>query len=815
MADRLRVPDLWQQTAIQGLQAGDDVVVDAPTGAGKTFIFEYFIEHGFDGKAVYTVPTRALANDKQREWEERGWNVGLLTGDLAYQTDASVVVATLETQMRSIFSGHGPDLLVIDEYQLMDDDTRGIHYEQVIAMAPATTRLLLLSGSVENPGEIRDWLHRTGRTVRLVQCAKRPVPLEAIQPDAISTAAPRGVRGFWPTLVAKALKADLGPILLFAPRRSVAERLARQLAAALPDDQPLDLTPEQSKLARGVLSRMLRSRVAFHHSGLSYPQRAGLVEPLAKAGQLRVIVATTGLAAGINFSVRTVCVTDAEYQVGPDYRRLRPDEILQMFGRAGRRGIDTVGYALQIPGKPSLLEARARRLRGNSAVDWASCLHFLNTSVVMGENPVRALEKIFGNLYRGNRPVGRPASAYHPSDNSGETLRSGVRVSEVAEMLNPEGTWERQGRRQRVRLGECLAWTGKHWVPAVEWPETLRAFPHGSLCRLGTGSGVRYGRMVTVAAFPVESGHSKVTLAKWFYRGIREMGAKGGTPSRLGRSVSLERLERDGLPLLGRITGGAEVVDWTEKGGRIQVRLDYRNCPVLARRDQSGRYLLGAPVRKVEVDNSLDIGAALGLPAASEVEEGGTGIVGDWLELGLIDSRLHPTRRGILASFFHHAEGLAIAAGLEDNSFAIEDLLFDLANLRAGHRFEEVEGGSTRLGDVCRIACNWKTVPGYLRRGLPVEYGNGAGEVLRAILANPQARSEFLSQRIREGDIERLLLEWRALLRQVVHAPDLDWERWRDLKAAVYETVGLAGGKTGRVELPRLTLAQRQKYRPQ
>lgn len=817
LTDRLRVPDLWQRTAIQALESGEDVVVDAPTGAGKTFIFEYLIEHGFRGQAVYTVPTRALANDKQREWEERGWRVGILTGDLAYRTDAPVVVATLETQMRTILAGRGPDLLVVDEYQLIDDETRGIHYEQVIAMVPEETRLLLLSGSVANPGEVREWLERIGRRVRLVQCLRRPVPLEAIQSEAVPGTALRGIRGFWPTLIAKALKADLGPILLFAPRRSVAERLARQLAAALPDEDPLQLTVEQAKLARGVLSRMLRSRVAFHHSGLSYPQRAGLVEPLAKAGQLRVIVATTGLAAGINFSVRTVCVTDSEYQVGPEYRRLRPDEILQMYGRAGRRGIDPVGYALQIPGRPGLAEARPVRLRGNASVDWASCIHFLNTAVAMGEDPRRALDRIFGNLFQGVRPVGvvggdqRGTVDPDPTGDPGEGATGNTRL-EITEMRNTEGEWERLGRKERVALGDCLAWTGKRWIPALEWPDTLKAIPYGSLCRLDTTGRTTYGRIVTVASFPEAEGEGRVTLAKWFFKGLRELAKEGKVARRLRRSVGLEGLERDWLPLLPLLTGGGRMWDWAEKSGRIVVRLDYSEGFVFARREQSGRYLLGVPVRKVAVGTDFDFGAALGFPARSAPIVPGSGVVGDWRELGLVDGRLKPTRRGILTSFFHHAEGLAIAVALEDPSYAIEDLIYDLANLRAGHRFEEIEGGSTRLGDVCRIACNWKSVTGYLRRGLPIEYGNGAGEVLRAILGNPQARSEFISERIREGDIERVLLEWRALLRQIVFAPDLEWDPWRELKAAAYDRVGMTGGKTERPELPPLTVAQRQRY---
>ncbi|MEX0326810.1 MAG: DEAD/DEAH box helicase, partial [Puniceicoccaceae bacterium] len=145
---QLKLPDLWQQQAIRALRNKADVVVAAPTGAGKTYVFELFIEGGFDGKAVYTVPTRALANDKRLEWMRRGWDVGIATGDRSENPGAKVIVATLETQKGKLLRGEGPDLLVIDEYQMLGDEQRGLNYELATACAPAGTQLLLLSGSV-------------------------------------------------------------------------------------------------------------------------------------------------------------------------------------------------------------------------------------------------------------------------------------------------------------------------------------------------------------------------------------------------------------------------------------------------------------------------------------------------------------------------------------------------------------------------------------------------------------------------------------------------------------------------------------------
>ena len=71
----LVIPDLWQQEAVRALQQGKDVVVQAPTGSGKTYIFELLYPN-LKTQAVFTVPTRALANDKLSEWRVRDANPG-------------------------------------------------------------------------------------------------------------------------------------------------------------------------------------------------------------------------------------------------------------------------------------------------------------------------------------------------------------------------------------------------------------------------------------------------------------------------------------------------------------------------------------------------------------------------------------------------------------------------------------------------------------------------------------------------------------------------------------------------------------------
>src|SRR5438046_1791055 len=174
--NQVTVPDLWQQEAVTARREGKDVVVQAPTGAGKTLIFELWSNQGRNrGQAIYTVPTRALANDKLAEWRGRGWNVGIATGDLSDNLDAPIIVATLETQKGRLIRGEGPALLVVDEYQMLGDEDRGLNYEIAIAMAPPHTQLLLLSGSVANPQAVVNWLARLGRDAVHVRTDFRPV----------------------------------------------------------------------------------------------------------------------------------------------------------------------------------------------------------------------------------------------------------------------------------------------------------------------------------------------------------------------------------------------------------------------------------------------------------------------------------------------------------------------------------------------------------------------------------------------------------------------------------------------------------------
>src|ERR1051326_970185 len=107
---------------------------------------------------------------------------------------------------------------------MLSDLDRGLNYELAMALAPPQTQLLLLSGSVANPQDVVKWLTRLGRKALLIRHDLRPVPLEEIHANNLNYHIPSEIRGYWPRFVAKALAEDLGPILIFAPRRQAAKR---------------------------------------------------------------------------------------------------------------------------------------------------------------------------------------------------------------------------------------------------------------------------------------------------------------------------------------------------------------------------------------------------------------------------------------------------------------------------------------------------------------------------------------------------------------------------------------------------------------
>jgi hypothetical protein len=303
-----------------------------------------------------------------------------------------------------------------------------------------------------------------------------------------------------------------------------------------------------------------------------------------------------------------------------------------------------------------------------------------------------------------------------------------------------------------------------------------------------------------------------VTLTKSFRKKLRETISRENPKlkkkfsRKTWKRVGLEKVFCDFFP---SITMGGELDEFVDRGGVLRVRLRYENATVLGWKDARGKILLNPPLRKT---TRIFESPFIEKKQADDLESLSTLYPAEvWAKLGLIDSNGIPTQRGTIFSFFSKGEGLAVAVALEDLSYPIEELVHDLANLRAGHRFRAYAKSESRLALVCREAFGFKNCPGYLKNGLPVEYGDGAHEALRHWQETPLSSSEF-SEDLSTGDMERVAIEWRSLLHLISQAPKLDFERWQSLQKAARKLVGDNLGSDKLPELPELPFRQQARY---
>lgn len=829
--NQLKLPDAWQHQAVTWLREGADVIVSAPTGAGKTYIFELLHQSGdLDGQAVYTVPTRALANDKYAEWKDAGWDVGIATGDVSENVHAPVVVATLETQLERLMRGDGPSLLVIDEYQMIADSARGSHYEGAVALAPADCRLLLLSGSVANPQDVADWLIRLGRDARVVITAERPVPLEEAPWEALPQRMSRHFTTFWPKFAASVLLADLAPLLIFSPRRKDAQSIARRLADDLPQGEPLSLTQEQRAACGKELCALLEKRIAYHHSGLSYAARAGVIEPLAKAGQLRVIVATMGLAAGINFSVRSVHVAATTFHDGTAEHRLSPDELLQMYGRAGRRGLDEKGWVITNRQGPTIHDARAGRLHRSSVLAWPMFLRVMKHAALREENPFSAAEEFANRLFAKAPPLlglepDEPDNAMPGHALEEAKAMFGLEATQH-QIFNSLGQWEPVSKQERQLrpLHETVGASIERIAPTLSVATNVAAFAQGlgRVCKLepvlGGGASEEeralYGVQVPLGM--------KVGEEPGAIRPTKALRKRLKLP-RQQQTLTLEEVEvlhGEAIAewLLAKIEGASHdpLPKWigvTEANDLMLAIFDLREVRVPAYQDSHGQLLWSPQEQTVTIRHETDVRLSTGQEIVPARAPRSGSPIHTWRSLGLIDADGVPTRRGEIFSFFHHGEGLAIAAALEEEDYPTEELVSHLANLRSGSKFElPVPCGSERLAAVCRGAYGYVHYHGYLEQGLPIDYGEGAAELLDTLLHPASPEFQELRRGVAPGDISRAYVEWLSLLRHINHAPEYDWHRWQSLQKAARETLKehtMALRHLFHLDLPALTNKQK------
>ena len=458
--------DVWQKQAIAAIHRGENVLVTAKTGSGKTLVGEYQIAFSLRQKkrVFYTTPIKSLSNQKYHDLKHLFPHntVGILTGDIKSNPEADIVVMTTEILRNLLFkqntataklgtagqvSLENLDAVVFDEVHYINDPDRGHVWEETLIMLPQDIRLILLSATIDSPELFAAWLGEAKqRPITLLQTTHRIVPLihgiydpaanplplralktgdeapyqmnvysdwlrqkeaktksaddwkarvRAAQATGNTIAGAEGkvkLQSFTHTLnecVEQLQRKDLLPALFFVFSRKECERYADQLTGSLIDssetasvkhilkfhlhkyDDTLLHLPQYHQI-----SALLERGIAFHHSGL-LPLLKEIVELLFARGLIKVLFCTETFAVGLNMPARTVVFLDLKKpHDGEGFRPLRPDEYIQMAGRAGRRGKDTQGVVMYLPAKKTLEPEELRGIFTGALVPLESRLQF-------------------------------------------------------------------------------------------------------------------------------------------------------------------------------------------------------------------------------------------------------------------------------------------------------------------------------------------------------------------------------------------------------------------------------------------------------
>jgi ATP-dependent RNA helicase HelY len=395
------IPDPFQLQALSAVEH-TDCLVTAPTGAGKTWIAQKAIAriHAGGGKSWYACPLKALSNAKYSEFASifGTEQVGILTGDRKENPEAAVIVGTTEILRNQLYDAMhrgqslSADFIVLDEAHFLGDEERGVVWEEIMIYLPVRVPLLLLSATIGNADQIAGWLtsirskpctviaattrpvplfplflHPSGKLLPLTEPTQRPGPkkMHAKVSEFIKTRKARrpalsaGLPSFDGIL--RVLKRfQLLPAIFFLKSRADCDQALDQCRGNPPID-PRRQAQIKKKMAPFIeqsrhisehrqLWHLKNLAIGAHHSG-QLPSWKLLLERLMTVGLLDAVFATSTVSAGVNFPARTVVFFNSDRFDGKQFKPLNATEFHQMTGRAGRRGMDNIGFALLVPNK--------------------------------------------------------------------------------------------------------------------------------------------------------------------------------------------------------------------------------------------------------------------------------------------------------------------------------------------------------------------------------------------------------------------------------------------------------------------------------
>src|SRR4030095_16576078 len=337
---------------------------------------------------AYTTPLKALSNQKFADFGRQfgADQVGILTGDVKVNPRAPILVMTTEILRNMFYTGGLPGLetVVLDEWHYMGDEGRGTVWEEIIVNAPRDAALVALSATVANVNEIADWIGLVHRSIVAITHPHRPVPLSYLVADLSGELhGYEGVRagtvrligedrdggymdkGRWytrrvvdPTVMLDALDArGWLPAIYFIFSRAGCERA---METVLAEGKPLLAKHQQrevEEIIREAISdspaiaesplnqtifHALGMGMGLHHAGI-LPSVKRLIEHLFERGLCKVVFATETMSLGIHMPAKSVVLQSLTKRTDRGFRSLTHNELTQMAGRAGRRGIDPEG----------------------------------------------------------------------------------------------------------------------------------------------------------------------------------------------------------------------------------------------------------------------------------------------------------------------------------------------------------------------------------------------------------------------------------------------------------------------------------------
>src|SRR3954469_25488534 len=334
-----------QDEAILEVFSGNNVVLNTPTGSGKSLValaacFKALAEGRF---AFYTGPIKALVSEKFFDLCAAlgPRNVGMLTGDASVNRDAPILCCTAEIlsnlALRQGRDAHA-DWVVMDEFHYYSDRDRGVAWQLPLLTLP-DSRFLLMSATLGKPEFFVEELERrTGAPARLVRSRERPVPLDYEYSETPLE-----------ETIQRLVGAGKAPICIvhFSQRSAVekAQDLMSLNFTSKEEKQQIKLALRQLRFDSPFgkeLARFLPHGIGVHHAGM-LPKYRRLVERLAQQGLLRIICGTDTLGVGVNVPIRSVLFTQLCKFDGEGVVLLSVRDFQQIAGRAGRRGYDSRG----------------------------------------------------------------------------------------------------------------------------------------------------------------------------------------------------------------------------------------------------------------------------------------------------------------------------------------------------------------------------------------------------------------------------------------------------------------------------------------